>query len=202
MEQMLLNFFTWKPLQVIPYQVLCGIIALMLCLSVIIVGVFIHKLERFQLDYFNKIFGQKVSRFIVYRLTFIGTVIHELSHAFMGWLLGAKINEIKLFTFKGDDLGYVKFTCRGTRISKAIQLGMISCAPVLVGFVLVPLILKYGFSFQYPFWLNILSFYVLVSVINHMDMSSVDTKNYLKAIWVVFLMSYGLVYTVRFSVIF
>ena len=71
-------------------------------LMVIILIILCIILNHFLIRYFNRI----VLLFILAP----GVVIHELSHAVGCLLVGAKIKEIKLFSPKGDSLGYVSHT--------------------------------------------------------------------------------------------
>lgn len=41
-------------------------------------------------------------------ITFPGIILHEISHYITCKLLGVKVDEVKLLSFKGDSLGYVK----------------------------------------------------------------------------------------------
>lgn len=60
----------------------------------------------FQNHIFFKFFNKKALLIILAP----GVMIHELSHAFSCLIVGAKIKKIKLFSLKGNTLGYVSHT--------------------------------------------------------------------------------------------
>ena len=90
----------------------------------------------------NKLFyaslGNK-SRLVCYATGFIGTPIHELSHALMCLIFRHKITEIKLFQINSADgvLGYVNHTYNPRNIYQHIGNFFIGIAPVLVGFLIL-----------------------------------------------------------------
>ena len=90
----------------------------------------------------NKVFyaslGSK-SRVVCYATGFIGTPIHELSHALMCIIFAHKITEIKLFQPNSADgvLGYVNHTYNRKNIYQRVGNFFIGIAPVVVGFLLL-----------------------------------------------------------------
>ena len=120
---MLYRLFTWEPIQALPVLAVCAGLGLLVCLSVIIIGVIADQLEKYLSRFFGKLFGPKLAHFIVCRLTLPGTILHELSHSFGGWALGAKILKIRVLEFKGNQLGHVEVHCRGSKVVQLIQLG-------------------------------------------------------------------------------
>ncbi len=78
-------------------------------------------------------FGQQ-SRAVCYATGFIGTPIHELSHAIMCLLFGHKIVKIKFFQVGAEDgtLGYVLHTYNRRNIYQRIGNFFIGVAPILV----------------------------------------------------------------------
>jgi hypothetical protein len=74
------------------------------------------------------------SRIICYVTGFIGTPIHELSHALFCIIFGHKIVDIKLFQINSDDgtLGYVNHTYNPRNIYQIIGNFFIGIAPIVV----------------------------------------------------------------------
>lgn len=77
------------------------------------------------------------ARFICYATGFIGTFIHELSHAIMCIIFSHKITKIKLFQVNSVDgiLGYVHHSYDSSNIYQRIGNFFIGIAPIVVGFL-------------------------------------------------------------------
>lgn len=83
------------------------------------------------------------SKAVVYGTGFIGTPIHELSHAFFCVVFFHHIEEIKLFQISDEDgtLGYVSHSYNRRNIYQIIGNFFIGTAPILVGTTLLMLML-------------------------------------------------------------
>ena len=159
---------------------------IIMCVSVIIIGFIIDKLERLELRLFTKIFSEQKAVFIVDRLTFPGTMLHELSHALFAWATGAHVKKVKMLTFfDSHRLGYVNFQPTGKKSQQRIQLALTSCAPVLMGMIELHILILL-IQTTVSIWLQILLMYLFISILNHMSMSEQDIKNYLKGLLSVF----------------
>ena len=106
---------------------------------VFLVGFVISLLNRA----FYSLTGTK--RWVVYATGFIGTPIHELSHAAMCIVFGHKINEIKLFQIGSEDgtLGYVTHSSNPKNIYHRIGQYFIGVAPIFIGSVVLYFAMMY-----------------------------------------------------------
>ena len=115
--------------------------------SLIQVGVFIAAvyIVGFIISLINRLFYHFVgsSKAVVYATGFIGTPIHELSHALLCLVFFHKINEIKLFQINSEDgtLGYVNHSYNKKNLYQVIGNFFIGVAPILVGTVFLILMM-------------------------------------------------------------
>lgn len=109
--------------------------------------------------------------------TYIGTVIHELSHATFAFLTGAKVEKITLIP-KGTTLGSVEYTPRGNKFFQGLQMSLSAVAPTLVGTALLWLMFTKGWPHLTEAWHYVLFFYLALSILFHMDLSLQDLRNF------------------------
>ncbi|WP_297277810.1 hypothetical protein [uncultured Brachyspira sp.] len=83
---------------------------------------------------FAKTLGSKIE---VYITGWIGTPIHELSHALFCLLFRHKINDIKLFNAKSDTIGYVLHSYDSRSWYQQIGNFFIGVGPIIVGTLIV-----------------------------------------------------------------
>ncbi len=135
-------------------------------------------------------FGGKVAFFIRNRLTFPGTVHHELSHALFALISGAKVTKVELFHVRGEQLGCVEFYPRGNAFSKSLQMAFASIAPVVCGTASMCL-LYWLWRFRCgELWQYILVGYLGTSIFLHMNMSGQDIRNALRGMPFTMLLCY------------
>ncbi|KIR02900.1 hypothetical protein P261_01715 [Lachnospiraceae bacterium TWA4] len=111
--------------------------------------------------------------------TFVGVIHHELSHALLVILTGAKLSRVQLFNLNHSDgfLGSVSYYSRGGVILKSIQKTLISVAPIFMGLITCSLM----YTYLYPIatatiWGTLLFYYVWISIILHMSLSHQDIE--------------------------
>lgn len=166
------------------------VLSLTMMLFALVIGWLIGALDRWLMRMTARATGTSAASFILNRVMFIGTVFHELSHAFAAFLTGANVKKICCFTlFSKTQLGYVEFQTVGGRLKQSLQLSMVSCAPVLFAFVTVPLF--YQLAVDSSSWgLRVLFGWISLSILCHASMSKVDIKLYLRgAVFVLPLLS-------------
>lgn len=164
------------------FDIIASLIFVVISMTmVVVIGSFVNYLEQLQMRGLSKFIGDRGAEFICNRLLFPGTVVHELSHAFFATISGAKVTKIRCFTlFSKDTLGYVEFGTRGGALKRSFQLSFTSCAPTVMGCVWIFVILKVLRMPDLNFASQAGLVYLLISIADHMSMSSVDVKNYIK----------------------
>ncbi|MCQ2482937.1 MAG: M50 family metallopeptidase [Clostridia bacterium] len=115
-------------------------------------------------------------------ITFPGVILHELSHALVALLTGAKVTEIHFFKL-GTPIGYVTYHERGPRFIRALQSSLTACAPVVFGSVVALLLIDVLTKGSYSVGVTVLLVYLIISVIDHMTMSIPDIIYFFKGIW-------------------
>lgn len=149
--------------------------------AVIIIGAVVNKIEQMQMRLLSKVFGIRVAEFVCNRLLFLGTVVHELSHALFAFISGAKVTKIRCFTlFSKNTLGYVEFCTIGGPFRRSFQLAFASCAPTVVGCAILMGIFHVWKLPNISITFRAFLIYFGFSVLNHMSMSDADVKNYMK----------------------
>lgn len=159
-------------------------ISIFLSLLVILIGAAIDFIEQKEINLFSRLTNHKIAYFLCNYATFVGTIIHEYSHAMFGTLTGAKVTNIKCFEFSGGRLGHVEFIPTGNKLKQSIQLAAIGCAPVVMGLIIEDILIK-CFLCSTTTAAKIILGYLILSVFNHMSMSKSDIKNYTKGLWVI-----------------
>jgi hypothetical protein len=178
-----------------PWNRVIVLLILSICVSlfVILIGFIIERITTLMFQGLCNGVGQGFAHFICYKLTFVGTIIHEMSHALFAFITGAKVNKIKCFTFDKETLGYVEYTARGNGLHRMVQHALTACAPVLMGFSVMPLFIGLAFGVS-NIGLKILFWYCAVSVFIHMDMSVPDIKNYFRGYPIVLMILFAIMY--------
>lgn len=136
------------------------------------------------------LFGKKAAFIIRNRLTFIGTVHHELAHALFASVSGAKVTKIELFHVRGNQLGCVEFYPRGNVVIRAVQMTLASIAPVLCGALSLSIILWIFMTYSLEIWQCVVLGYLFISIFFHMNMSAQDVKNAWKGIPITIIIGY------------
>lgn len=136
--------------------------------------------------------------------TIPGVMHHELSHALLAFLTGAKVTEVKLFQFshKNGALGYVSYAARGNFVFKAIQKVFASIAPILCGFISCSLLWIFvrPMTVGNTLW-TVLFYYLFGCIILHMSLSKQDLKVMRSGIIVVFLLMTVIFYFTKLDLV-
>ena len=105
--------------------------------SIIIFGFILYVLSSVTRRIFAKTLGSKTE---VYITGWIGTPIHELSHALFCIIFRHKINDIKLFNSKSDTIGYVLHSYDSRSWYQQMGNFFIGVAPIIIGTFIVYLL--------------------------------------------------------------
>ena len=158
-----------------------------------IIGSIVRKFAVFQINCLSKLVGVRFAEFICNRLLFLGTVVHELSHALFAAMSGAKVLKVRCLTlFSKDTLGYVQFATRGRPVKRSFQMAFIGCAPTVVGCLLLYIMIRNWNQIAASFPVELFLIYFGVSVADHMSMSSSDVQNYIKGCPLIFVLMFVL----------
>ena len=160
-------------------------------LSLVLIGLLMNGLENLLFVLVEKISNYSIAHFICNRLTFVGIMIHELSHALFVVLTGGKVTEIGLFdVFRGDRLGHVNFNLRGGSFRRSLQMTFTSCAPVIVLGAILMVLLFVLWPMASVWWHYVLLVYGIMCCVCHMSMSPQDASNCTKGLLYVYPLSW------------
>lgn len=170
------------------------ITAAILTMAIPIFGFLFSKVLEFLYRVLRSIIGEGLTYFLFNYVSFPGVYHHELSHALLATVTGAKVTKIVFFHPSGDHLGYVTYRVRGNIFFQAIQRTFTSIAPVFCG-----LLTSYGLFYlltsqSHPFWCSGLLIYLIISILLHITMSSQDFRVMWKGMPLVYLLVLVLVW--------
>jgi hypothetical protein len=158
-------------------------VAILIPFIIIAVGLAINLLGEALATLLSFFTGEWFAFVLVNYVFFPGVMLHELSHALMAVLTGARVTELALFKREGNSLGHVNYVGRGNAVMLALQCLLTSSAPMYIGGLIVYLCWHFGFEVKgVDLWLKILLGYIGVSMFYHMTMSTEDIKVYVKGI--------------------
>lgn len=156
----------------------------LLLFGIILIGISLGFMVQLIASILVNILGVSITNFLLTKLTFIGVIHHELSHAFVAFITGAKVKKIELFTmFHKDRLGSVQFVPRGPFLLQSIQVVLTSIAPMIFG--LISLYYLSNVEIGSNIWLFIFVWYFRLSILIHTTMSTQDIKICFKGLPVV-----------------
>lgn len=148
--------------------------SIIIVIAMVIVGLIITLIQTGIIKLFTS-FNPKFANVFINRITFIGVIHHELSHALFAILTGAKLTSVHLFKPKDDTLGSVGYCTRGPFLLRGLQAMFASIAPVICGFISCFLIFKYLLFIT--LWKTIVFGFIFICIFIHMDLSPQDIKS-------------------------
>lgn len=145
-----------------------------LILFIIILIVMIQLLKSIIYRIITFAFGLKAAYFIDTKLTFVGVIVHELSHALMAVITLAHVNGMSLFNIipRNGTLGEVQVSFSVNPILGSVQKFFVGIAPLISG----TLILMYMSKLSLTGWQESLKLYIMISILYHMSISKQDLK--------------------------
>jgi len=152
-----------------------------LFLIILITGFLINLISAVITDALAGIIGSVPAFILRNYLTYPGTVHHELSHALLAFITGARIKKIVLLP-KGAALGSVEIETRGNLFLRALQLSLSAIAPVILGAVSLFSMWSFILPRTKEIWQYILFWYVFVSILFHMSLSGADYRSFFKGL--------------------
>ena len=157
------------------------LLTLAISLALFIVGLLMGKLRHLVIEgALRRLLGAKAAIIVGYYLTFIGTLHHELAHA-LGYLItGGRVHRISIIPRAQPDgtirLGYVIGSTRGPWLMRAVQDTASATAPLWMGFLIVYLLWRFALPGTAGIGMTIFFYYVIISIILHMELSKEDLK--------------------------
>ena len=186
-----------------PYKTLLisGIVTTLTCISVMLIGILSERIERVEYRLLRNMFTHKAVITILEYLTFPGVMLHECAHALFAWFTGAQINKVRLLVFfNAHKLGEVIYTPRGNKLQRSVQMSFTSCAPVIMGLIELSIIVYVLHTCVIALWLKILLIYLFICILNHMSMSELDVRGYLRGMLIVYPVLFLVFYAIRLYV--
>lgn len=129
--------------------------------------------------------GGRAAQFFDRKLTILGVVHHELSHALMVLISGAKLEGIRL-TQRGDTLGAVYFRPRGNILARSIQYCLVQIGPIIFGTASITILCNLVMSNQdtdyaktWQFWVQLI---IMQQIAYHMQLQGQDVKNMMRGV--------------------
>jgi len=170
-------------------------------LAIICIGLFIHFIQFLINLLFSKLIGQDATYIFLNKITFIGVIHHELSHALLAFITGAKVVKVKLFKYDEENgsLGQVVFYPRGPFLLRCIQDLFSSIAPTLCGGISIFCLVH--FITYNAIWKYIIFGILIFCIFIHMDMSTQDLKIAAKGIPILIITLFAIFYFTNFSLI-
>ncbi len=181
----------------------CFLTALAITLIIPLLGLIIHGTNRMIVGLIRMVFGNNIAFIVANYITFPGVIIHEISHALMAVLTGAKVIEFRPFwpdKEKGE-LGHVTITPRGNFLIRAIQSTFSSSAPVIFGLLTTAGLIYVVNTAELPTQINVALYYLVFSIIIHSTMSIQDIKVMLRGIWVIFIAILAICYFFNINIL-
>lgn len=176
------------------------VMTILVVVMVIIIGKIIDDIVSCIIRFTVRRFGKTITMLIANRITFLGTVHHELAHAIFAFCTGAKIVEISLFYPKGPTLGNVKYVARGNEIFKSIQHTMSAIAPVICGCITEYLLYTKVLGSCTETWQTVCTVFIMISILMHMTMSNQDIKMAIKGLPWCMVILYVIMYITEFNI--
>ncbi len=146
-------------------------------IAILLLGVFMELIAQAVTTVISFFTGVIIAFGIRTYATYIGTVIHELSHAAVAFLTGAKVKKITLIP-KGTTLGSVEYVPRGNKFLQGLQMSLSAIAPTIVGTLLLWLLFTEVHPLLTEAWHYVLFYYLALSILFHMDLSLQDLRNF------------------------
>jgi hypothetical protein len=133
---------------------------------------------------------------------FVGTIHHELAHAILAFITGAKVEKVELFNPKNGRLGQVSFRLRKGLIIGGIEAVLASSAPITCGIFSLLALRNLLLSVDMNNIVKGLIYYTMVSIVIHMRMSPEDIQIYKKGILIFSIILIILMYAFNINLIY
>jgi hypothetical protein len=166
-----------------------------------LIGLIIDRVTRLITRAIATFTSSKIANCIMIYVFFFGTVHHELAHAILAWITGARVDKVELFHPKNGTLGSVQFTPRKGLILGSIERVLASSAPITCGFITLTALINYLHTNSPQGVVKGIIYYLIISIFVHMRMSKEDISVYVKGLCVVSIILLVIFYIFNFNIL-
>lgn len=158
------------------------IIAIGIQVVFVVVAILLDKTTSLLVNILGTITSKKAVNIVYNIVTFIGVVHHEISHALIAKISGAKVTGINLYKvdLSRGTLGSIGFRARGPKLLKDIQRSLTAMAPIITAPITMYFMYHYGVVGCENIWILSFMYYSMLSIALHMTLSKEDWYIYRK----------------------
>jgi hypothetical protein len=184
-------------------RLLIAIIDTIICISLPpLIGIIINFISKKISSILSEIIGKHLAYVVMNYVLFVGTIHHELAHAILAFITGAKVEKVELFNPKNGRLGQVSFRLRKGLIIGGIEAVLASSAPITCGIFSLLALRNLLLSVDMNNIVKGLIYYTMVSIVIHMRMSPEDIQIYKKGILIFSIILIILMYAFNINLIY
>lgn len=163
------------------------VLALKIVVGLVLLVIGVEFIRSLIIYILSAVVGLSLAALIINKITFFGTIVHELSHALMAVLTGAKVKGINLFYLipRSDALGTTYVVFSKNALLQSIQRVFVAIAPIIGGITVIYLLNTLPLDKK---WMLYLIRYLQISVLLHLSISKTDMRVGVSGLPIVFIL--------------